>query len=58
MPSDPATNEKYTIRIGPPLLRPGLTLTVGPVSPKYAVRCMRQALAAVREFNKGESSGK
>ena len=45
------TNEPYTVTIKAPLLRPGLEITVGPVSKKYAAQATLDALEVVRKIN-------
>ena len=50
-------NTTWLITIGTPLLRPGLTLTVGPVSEKYIVSETLKALDKVREINVQLSAG-
>ena len=52
------TNENYTLTISAPLLRPGLSLTVGPFSDRYAVEVMAKALDKVREFNTAQAAPK
>lgn len=44
-------NEDYTLTLKAPLLRPGITLTVGPMSRKYATQATLAALNMVREIN-------
>lgn len=44
-------NTPWVITVGAPLLRPGLTLTVGPVSEKYVVQETLKVLEKVREIN-------
>lgn len=44
-------NTPWVITISAPLLRPGMTLTVGPVSEKYVVQETIKALEKVREIN-------
>ena len=43
-------NNKYTITIGSPLLRPGLTIMTG-VSERYLVHVTHIMMAKVREIN-------
>ena len=50
------TNEPYDFEVGPPLLRPGLKLKVGPFSKKYAQTCMADAMEIVRAFNSSEKA--
>lgn len=48
---DNVTNEQYTVTIKAPLLRPGLEITVGPLSKKYAAKATLDALDIVRRIN-------
>lgn len=52
------TNEPYTLTIKSPLLRPGLELTVGPMSKKYAAQAVLDALDIVRQINMVQSDKK
>lgn len=45
------TNEPYTVTIKAPLLRPGLEITIGPMSKKYAAQATLDALDIVRQVN-------
>jgi len=47
-------NETYKIKVGSPLLRPGITVETR-VSQKYLVQALRELMDKVREFNKGVS---
>ena len=49
-------NNKYTITVGSPLLRPGLTITTE-VSERYLVDAVRTLMGAIREINE-EVGGK
>jgi hypothetical protein len=48
-------NEAYVLEITAPLLRPGMTLKVGPFSKKYAAQVMESVMRVVREFNDAQS---
>ena len=48
-------NEKYTLTIKDPLLRPGLILNIGPFSKKYAVEVIQDAMEIVRKLNEEKS---
>ncbi len=50
-------NNKYTIRIKAPLVRPGMEIETH-VSEKYLVRALRTLFEKVREFNKNEEPTK
>ena len=52
---DPVTNEQYTITIKAPLLRPGLEITVGPLSKKYAAKATLDVLEIVQKINEARA---
>lgn len=45
-------NTTYVISIGAPLLRPGMTITAGPVSERYVTETAKRLMDKVREINK------
>jgi hypothetical protein len=47
----PQTNERYTITIQSPLIRPGLTIQTS-VSKRYLAQTVRDMLNVVREINR------
>lgn len=49
-------NHTITIRLGTPLLRPGLEVETQ-VSLRYLVPALRDLLDRVRDFNKGQKGG-
>jgi hypothetical protein len=49
------TNESITIRVGTPLLRPGLTIETT-VSKRYAQNALEDIMKIVRESNSGANS--
>jgi hypothetical protein len=51
VPACAPRNTSWVIRIGSPLLRPGLVLESGPVSGRYVVEEARHALDLVRAIN-------
>lgn len=44
-------NTSWVLTVTSPLLRPGLTLTMGPVSERYVVEEVQKAMDMVREIN-------
>jgi hypothetical protein len=48
-------NTPYTIEVSDPLLRPGMTITAGPVSEKYVSETARRMMEMVREINSTSS---
>lgn len=48
------TNEPYTVTVKAPLLRPGLEITIGPMSKKYAAQATLDLLEIVRKINDGK----
>lgn len=50
--SEQKRNTSWLLEIQSPLLRPGVKLTVGPVSEKYIVEEARKAMEVVREINR------
>ncbi len=49
-------NERYVLKLHDPLLRPGMTLEVGPFRKGIAVDVLQEALRVVREFNEADSA--
>jgi hypothetical protein len=54
----PRSNEQYHVEAEAPLLRPGLKITVGPFSKRYAADAVSDLLEVVREINERESEKK
>lgn len=54
----PRSNEQYHVEAEAPLLRPGLKITVGPFSKRYAADAVADLLEVVREINERESEKK
>jgi len=48
-------NTPYIIKIEAPLLRPGMSITIGPVSEKYIVEETKKAMDFVRQINTTEN---
>ena len=44
-------NTEYQLEVTAPLIRPGLTIHVGPVSEKYLVEAVDKVMGMVREIN-------
>ena len=48
----PKRNTEWVIEVGSPLLRPGMKITIGPVSERYVAEEAQKAIVMVREINK------